>query len=45
MINVLTQDDETALYNAVFQGHVEIVKLLLKWKAEFNICDKVYIVQ
>lgn len=40
-VNCVTQDGLTALHLATFSGHVEIVMLLLKNKADVDICDVV----
>ena len=41
----MLQDGETALYLTAFYGHVEVVKLLVKYGAAVDIKDMVIIVR
>ena len=38
----MLQDGETALHQAALKGHVEVVKMLVKYGAAVNISNKVY---
>ena len=42
IIFVIAQDDKTPLYLASLKGHEAVVRLLIKEKADINICSKVW---